>query len=125
MDKAHYLSFSVAPLGLMEGNEVLLNCSQGIVSFPCMKNLLYPSKCQEEVDLFSFQEYTTFEISDTRTFIFISSIDCLLFVFNYRSVNLMLGNQLRLCLLYATIKITEINRFSTYISTQIFKNLLE
>lgn len=77
-----------------------------------MKNLLFPggnstttTKCQEEVDLFSFQEYTTFEISDTRTFISISSIDCLLFVFNYRSVNLVLGNQFRVCLLYATIEL--------------------
>lgn len=90
-----------------------------------MRNLLYPSKCQEEVDLFSFEEYTTFEISDTRTFIFVSRIDCLLFVFNYRSVNLMLGNQFRVCLLYASVKITEVNAFSSYISTPISKNLLE
>lgn len=75
--------------------------------------------------MLSFQEYTTFEISETRTFIFISNIDCLLFVFNYRSVNLILGNQFRVCLLYAAIKVAEINRFTSYISTAISKNLLE
>lgn len=84
-----------------------------------MRNLLYPSKCQEEVDLFSFEEYTTFEIGDTRTFIFVSSIDCLLFVFNYRSVNLMLGNQ------FSLFKITEINMFTSYISIPVSNNLLE
>lgn len=90
-----------------------------------MKNLLYPSKCQNELDLFSFQQYATFEISDIRTFIFVNGIDCLLFVFNYSPVNLMLGNQFRVCLLYATFKITEINGFTSYISTPISKYLLE
>lgn len=107
----------------MEGKGVLLNCL--VVRGGSFLSMLYANKCQEEVDLFSFQEYATFEISDTRTFIFISGIDCLLFVFNYRSVNLMLGNQFRVCLLYTTIKIAEINRFTSYISTPISKNLLE
>lgn len=95
----------------------LFSCQSRIVSLPYTKNLLYPSKCQDEVGLFSFQEYTTFEISDIRTFICVSGIDCLLFVFNYRSVSLMLGNQFRVCLLYATFKITEINGFTSCIST--------
>lgn len=37
----------------------------------------------------------------------------------------MLGNQFRVCLLYATFKITEINGFTSYISTPISKYLLE
>lgn len=67
-----------------QGGIIELLCwSKGVVSFPWVKNRLCSSKCQEELELlFSFEGCTTFEISDTRTFIFINSTDSLLLSLN-------------------------------------------
>ena len=68
---------------LGKGHYETVLLSEGVVSFACMKSLLCPSKCQEEAELlFSLEVYAAFEISDTRTFVFINSIDCLLLSVN-------------------------------------------
>ena len=69
----------------MGGKEALLNCFvvRGGGFFSMCEESTMSRKCWEEVELlFSFEGYATFEISDTRTFIFINSIDSLLLSLN-------------------------------------------
>lgn len=71
--------------------------------------------------LFSLEGYATFEISDTRNFIFINSSDSLLLSLNTGLSIRCWATTLRVCLLYESIKITETNRFTSYFYTNFEK----